>query len=615
MLFYSCDINLLEEINEDELRSSVRAYSGREYTVVLYKAKTDVLSVCVITKIPLHDMSAVIKTCLKRWKISSSFAIDVMEINMDQLGDRLFLAEKERFILSARYIFRRYALLALYECRMYSEGTIYIPDQSDSDMALSRAMFLKDASNDRCQYIIKSSDSAGNVEAIKAIVEKHNSRRRITSYTFGLVDFYGFINYVDGSFADLLFCCINRTLIVQIPCCDKRTRDGRQTIKAIEGFLSCLNSCKSFIQVIFIDAHNDDLLESLIDKNMPCTPLGVVSASYEVTYRNLSDGDCPEIDSPEIQPDTGGSEKRLLSSMELEDQKPRKQKKAAPKHENNAVDYYQELMGIIGLEEAKRIADLVINYDLASKTLADKGFKRGSISMHMAFLGNPGTAKTTVARMMAAAFKQKGVLRTGNFVEVGRGDLVGKYVGHTADIVKRRFEEARGGVLFIDEAYSLLGDMKSFGGEAINTIVQEMENHRNDTLVIFAGYPDLMEEFIDSNPGLRSRVQFKVPFPDYTTEELCRIADYLADKLGVKLDDEAHIKLKELLESARESKDFGNGRFVRNIIEQAKLEQANRLMSDAEKIQSLTEDDIKTITATDLVFETKLAQKKKYGFV
>ena len=163
---------------------------------------------------------------------------------------------------------------------------------------------------------------------------------------------------------------------------------------------------------------------------------------------------------------------------------------------------------------------------------ADKNIGKQHFTRHMVFTGNPGTAKTTVARLFARIMKENNLLETGEFIEVGRADLVGKFVGWTASLIKKRFSEAKGGVLFIDEAYSLVDDRSgSFGDEAINTIVQEMENNRENVIVIFAGYPDRMKEFIDRNPGLSSRIAFHVSFPDYSTPELCDIANLAAKRM------------------------------------------------------------------------------------
>lgn len=211
--------------------------------------------------------------------------------------------------------------------------------------------------------------------------------------------------------------------------------------------------------------------------------------------------------------------------------------------------------------------------------------------------------------------KENHLLSNGNLVEVGRGDLIGKYVGWTAPGIQNKFSEARGGVLFIDEAYALLDDRTgSFGDEAIDTIVQEMENHREDMMVIFAGYPDKMEEFLQRNPGLRSRIAFHVSFNDYNTEELCDIANLIAGKQGLKLTNKAQQKLADIFDVAKNEKDFGNGRYVRNVIERAKMAQACRLLSmDSDDI---SKNDIATICDEDIedVSITLREEKKQIGF-
>jgi SpoVK/Ycf46/Vps4 family AAA+-type ATPase len=235
--------------------------------------------------------------------------------------------------------------------------------------------------------------------------------------------------------------------------------------------------------------------------------------------------------------------------------------------------------------------------------------------MHMIFTGNPGTAKTTVARLFARIMRENGLLSKGHLVEVGRGDLVGKYVGWTAPTVQAKFKAAKGGVLFIDEAYSLVDDRDgSYGDEAINTIVQEMENHREDVVVIFAGYPDKMESFLQKNPGLRSRIAFHVPFADYSTEELCEIARHIGRAKGMNIDDGAIGKLKILFDTARLQGDFGNGRYVRNVFEQAKMNQASRLME--RDLDTISDREISTITEEDIVIPlaTKVNAPIKIGF-
>ncbi|MBQ1848271.1 MAG: AAA family ATPase [Clostridia bacterium] len=264
----------------------------------------------------------------------------------------------------------------------------------------------------------------------------------------------------------------------------------------------------------------------------------------------------------------------------------------------------EELDRMIGLDEAKKTIKNALNYYKIQRLYKKFGVMQDKAAMHMVFTGNPGTAKTTAARIFAKIMKENGILSSGHLVEVGRADLVGKYVGWTARIVKEKFEEAKGGVLFIDEAYSLAdggGDenKNSFGIEAINTIVQEMENERDDLIVIFAGYPDEMKRFLAQNPGLRSRIAFHIEFPDYDTGELCRIAKVIGESRGLTITDDAMKKLAVLFDAKRNESDFGNGRFVRNVIEQSKMNLASRvIIMESDKI---TKKTLTTIEAEDIV--------------
>jgi AAA+ superfamily predicted ATPase len=205
-------------------------------------------------------------------------------------------------------------------------------------------------------------------------------------------------------------------------------------------------------------------------------------------------------------------------------------------------------------------------------------------------------------------------LSKGDLYEVGRADIVGQYVGQTAPLVKNLFRKAKGSVLFIDEAYSLVDDRDGlYGDEAINTIVQEMENNREDTVVIFAGYPDKMEGFLDKNPGLRSRIAFHVPFADYDSEELCEITDMISKKNGMRIDHDARVKLERAFDLARTNIDFGNGRYARNMFEQAKMNQASRLLE--KDFDSITADEITTITADDIIIpEPSRSERRRIGF-
>ena len=264
---------------------------------------------------------------------------------------------------------------------------------------------------------------------------------------------------------------------------------------------------------------------------------------------------------------------------------------------------YERLQRMIGLKEIKKVVEQIIATHKAQKMRMDVGLKKQEMSLHMVFTGNPGTAKTTVARLLAEILKKEKLLTTGDFVECGRADLVGKYVGWTAKAVKEKFNEAQGGILFIDEAYALADDSHSFGDEAINTIVQEMENRRNHVIVIFAGYPEKMERFMDRNEGLRSRIAFHLDFPDYSPEELMDILEEMAKSRDISITEEAKIVCRRIVRTAQGNDDFGNGRFVRNLLEQAMMNQAMRLVNERE---SVSRDKMQELKAED--FDVNIAQ-------
>jgi SpoVK/Ycf46/Vps4 family AAA+-type ATPase len=277
-------------------------------------------------------------------------------------------------------------------------------------------------------------------------------------------------------------------------------------------------------------------------------------------------------------------------------------------------DAYAKLQEMIGLTQAKKVIDGAINYFKLQKEYRNRGIEFNRPAMHMCFTGRPGTAKTTVARLVAEILKDNGILSEGKLIEVDRSQLVGKFVGHTAPQVKEMFDKAKGSVLFIDEAYSLVEDRKgSYGSEAINEIVQEMENRREDTIVILAGYPDEMKELLEWNPGMKSRIAFHVSFDDYTEQELLDITKLLAKERGMKLDERAEEKLLSIYVEARKDKAFGNGRFARNLLEKAKFNQANRFMQM--DLQYVSDEEICTLTADDFDYEMRKEENRpRFGF-
>jgi probable Rubsico expression protein CbbX len=255
---------------------------------------------------------------------------------------------------------------------------------------------------------------------------------------------------------------------------------------------------------------------------------------------------------------------------------------------------------LIGLAPVKgRIRDIAALL-LVDKLRASLGLSAGAPSLHMSFTGNPGTGKTTVAMRMAQILHRLGYVRKGHLVSVTRDDLVGQYIGHTAPKTKEVLKRAMGGVLFIDEAYYLYRpeNERDYGQEAIEILLQVMENQRDDLVVIFAGYKDRMDTFFRSNPGMSSRVAHHIDFPDYTPQELHSIAGLMLAQMQYRLDPEADQVLLEYIERRIQQPHFANARSVRNALDRARLRQASRLF--AKRGGLLSKEDLMTIAAADL---------------
>jgi len=274
----------------------------------------------------------------------------------------------------------------------------------------------------------------------------------------------------------------------------------------------------------------------------------------------------------------------------------------------------EELSAMIGLTSAKSVINKALAAGKVKKLCMEKNIPNNNMSFHMVFTGNPGTAKTTVARLFARILKEERILATGNFIEAGRADLIGKYEGQTAPLVKKKFMEAQGGVLFIDEAYSLSDSHRnSFGDEAINTIVQEMENHRDDVIVIFAGYPKPMDEFLERNPGMKSRIAYHVDFEDYTVDELYEICKLMLKDRNLTATSDALIKLRENLEAGSKIPDYGNGRYVRQLLEDTVANRNTRITSG--DLSRITEAMLTTIEGVDVPVATrKVPAERTWGF-
>ena len=269
-----------------------------------------------------------------------------------------------------------------------------------------------------------------------------------------------------------------------------------------------------------------------------------------------------------------------------------------PLPKEDMKDLLAELDGYIGLQTVKEEVHNLINMASVYQLRRQHDLPTTDMSLHLVFTGNPGTGKTMMARMMARIYRSLDILSRGQLVEVDRSSLVAGYVGQTAIKTQKVIEKAMGGVLFIDEAYALNGRSENdFGQEAIDTILKAMEDHRDDLVVIVAGYTDLMDRFIHSNPGLESRFNRFLLFDDYTTDEMVEIFRMQCKKGCYQLTEEAQPLIRDYIAEESADDSFGNARGVRNLFEHVLVAQNNRLAT----MEKITREDLMTITADDVL--------------
>lgn len=326
-------------------------------------------------------------------------------------------------------------------------------------------------------------------------------------------------------------------------------------------------------------------------------------SSYLRSWRDLNknEQDLPEIpSSPADRMDMPAFPPKAIPAQP----QPAAEEEPAPapvdEPEETLEQILQELNDLTGLAKVKEDLNSLINLLKVHKMRMERGLPQTSVSLHMVFSGNPGTGKTTVARLMSKIYRKLGVLSKGHLTEVDRSGLVSGYVGQTAIQTKKVIDSAMGGVLFIDEAYTLTtqGGSNDFGIEAVNTLLKAMEDNRDDFVVIVAGYPDLMDEFLESNPGLRSRFNKQILFEDYTADELVDIFSGICGKSFYEVTEEAMNCVRDFFGDrvAQKLPGFANGRDVRNYFEKTLTNQANRLAA----MPDVTDTDLVTITVEDV---------------
>ena len=664
MLFYKIDTTLIDECSlptsreRDSFRTMAAEYKEKSDSFY-HKIKeqrfffvSNTNNGHVVIGAISNDADSIEKDCNKYIRLLGIKInnIRIEEVTLRSMDSLLSTASRNDFINSDDEILERFGIDCLVGHRNYSsygESMIEIGINKDKLIKNSNELLMEDtltaeinriyevpasknSSGHPVHYLIKT-DNRDNRKAIyRTLLSALYANNRVKSKRYCFVDYDDTSSLPDGEYEALYRSCENGAIIVRY---STEESSGGQFAKSGENVISALCEFalrhRNKVLTVFCLPVEAEKAHSVLLSNLNNTALielreDIVTCERAIEYLKVMAKNYKIRTDKNLFPVC--KEGQLFTATELRvifdkwyDKKLRNnifpQYKEAETVKNELVkskpcgSAYDELSEMIGLSKAKETIDQALNFYKAQKLFKNRNVCFNRPAMHMVFAGNPGTAKTTVARLFAQIMKENGLLSKGDLYEVGRSDLVGKYVGHTAPLVKQAFKKARGSVLFIDEAYSLVEKDGLYGDEAINTIVQEMENNRDDMIVIFAGYPKEMEKFLSKNPGLRSRIAFHIPFDDYSSNELCDIAKMIASSRGLSLSNDAVCKLDGIFTDARKNSDFGNGRYARNIIEKAQMAQTNRLLKG--DIDSINDEILSTITAEDIEDPTITCDKPK----
>lgn len=478
---------------------------------------------------------------------------------------------------------------------IYSEDQIFGNYSSESLKNVVRNIYDKPASLNPHVYYINTDSRERALRIIHTVKSGLLDKHRLHSYRDTYISDIHFNEYDDrnsqipGELFNIFLLCYENSIAIEVPC-----NNYNANVYTTEDFDSLVKMASTNSTVFFVK-----ICRNKSDYSSMHFLFDGAILDTNVNFSVISD--IPNV-SPFYTKNPAGNA-AVFSSDTATDSVDKSAGQPSDNGNNddaNKIPAYEKLERMVGLENVKTLIKQIINFSKIQKMREINGLPVSPTCKHMIFSGNPGTAKTTVARLLSQIMADEGLIKNNRFIECKKSDMVGMFTGHTASKITGLFEQAEGGILFIDEAYSLAGTDRNtvFDQEAIDSIVQQMENARDDTIVIFAGYPDKMEKFLDKNEGLKSRIGFHLKFEDYSENDMLEILKFMCDERDYRLDDNAIDKCLDIFHQAVQMPDNGNGRFVRNLLEHALLNQANRVI-DKCNVNDITNETLSLLIADD----------------